>query len=955
MKTNPPRSENAVVVARVLTRRSGFAAEDRPPLHRSVLAKSYFVAAVSLSIFCTTNLAQNVDNVAQREIQRRQSAIPQGEAALAQGKAAMKAKNYSLAHEEFKTAVRYLPDAVVSGKAHDEAVEGFCKSGVILAEARIAQADYVGAEAILSEILSDRYDPNCRPARELMAHLHQPGYFNKTMGPKFIAKVEEVKQLLTDADGYYQSGRYDLAFKKYDQVLVRDPYNTAARKGQEKINNTKYQYGEEAYNETRSRQLWEVEKGWEEPVHQYGAAGEPVAISTQRDLSGTARIKNKLNTIIIPRIEFHNTSLREAVEVLRQQAVENDRTTEGQRGINIVLRLVPIGQVAPPLAPVEPAAPPASATSPAPGAAAPPTAPATTPVAARPVTAPAVVPTSAVPPASINLDVSQMPLSDALHYIADQAGLRVKIEPHAILLIPRSEQSGDLITRTYIVPPEFFGGPLDIGYILGTGAGSATASGGAQGGQAVTPPIVAKDEIEKNAASFQSSVGSGGAASTLAAQGTITTRQQLTSSRQLVGRADATTFLRSMGVDFSPPGSSATFLPQTSTLIVRNTQDNLDMVDALVDEANRSRPKQVEIESKFVEITQNNLKELGFDWLLGPFKVGSQGAFGSGGTSGNGTAVNAANYPFVDPVTGQPIGQNPVTAGNRSGNAAISANAIDALLFPSLGSTAVAPGIFSLAGVFTDPQFQVVIRALNQKKGVDLLSAPKVTTKSGQRAVIEIVREFRYPTTYTAPQVPSVASTVVGGSNPPVVVTPTTPQTFETRNTGVTLEVEPVVGADGQTIDLNLVPQDVEFEGFINYGSPINAVGINTVLGTGGTSLLTTSTPVLLTQNVINQPIFSTRKVTTSVSVYDGSTVILGGLMREDVQKTEDKVPIIGDIPLVGRLFRTNVDQHIKRNLVIFVTARLVTPGGEPIHSAEEEEEGLLQPPLLPEIPAYKK
>jgi general secretion pathway protein D len=265
-----------------------------------------------------------------------------------------------------------------------------------------------------------------------------------------------------------------------------------------------------------------------------------------------------------------------------------------------------------------------------------------------------------------------------------------------------------------------------------------------------------------------------------------------------------------------------------------------------------------------------------------------------------------------------------------------------------MGSSAVAPGIFGLAGVFTDPQFQVVIRALNQKKGVDLLSAPKVTTKSGQRAVIEIVREFRYPTTFTQPQVPSIGTTTTTGSQVvPVVVTPTTPQTFETRNTGVTLEVEPVVGPDGVTIDLNLVPQVVEFEGFINYGSPINAVGVNTV------GVISRSEPVLLTENVINQPVFSTRKVTTNVSVWDGQTVVIGGLMREDVQKTEDKTPIIGDIPLVGRLFRTNVDQHIKRNLIIFVTARLVTPGGLPLN-IEEEEEGL-QPPVLPEVPAYKK
>ena len=91
----------------------------------------------------------------------------------------------------------------------------------------------------------------------------------------------------------------------------------------------------------------------------------------------------------------------------------------------------------------------------------------------------------------------------------------------------------------------------------------------------------------------------------------------------------------------------------------------------------------------------------------------------------------------------------------------------------------------------------------------------------------------------------------------------------------------------------------VEFEGFINYGSPIFAPPVaNPLTGT----LLSSSS--VITPNVINQPIFNSRKVTTSVSVWDGQTVVLGGLMREDVQKTEDRTPIIGDIPLVGRLFR---------------------------------------------------
>jgi len=835
---------------------------------------------------------------------------------------------------------------------------------VKVAEQRIADGNFAEAESVLREVLQDRYDPNCRPALELLAHLQQPGYFNKTMGPTFIEKVEEVKKLLADADGYYDSARYDLAFKKYEQVLALDPYNTAARRGEEKIDNAKYHYGEDAYNETRGRQLSDVQKGWQQPLRQYGPTARETFNPVSKNLSDTARINNKLNTIIIPRVEFQDASIREAIDFLRQQAAANDTSPEGEKGVNIVVRSRRLGEISPSVAPVVPPPPPAAAGSPAAEA------PVSTPT--RPAAeAPPVV--AAPENARITISLNQIPLGEALRYIANQAALKVKVEPHAVLLIPLTEQSDELITKTYQVPPEFFGGPLDVGYYLGSAGGGQILgqTGGSTAAGAAGAPV-ASGVLEKNALRFESETRnrlppgtSGTTGQAQAIETTASTRQQLLNDRQLVGRADAKVYLESMGVIF-PPGSSATFFPHNGTLVVHNTADNLDMVDALVEQANASGPKQVEIEAKFIEITQTNLKELGFDWLLGPFNIGNHKLFGSGGTSGTGTAVNSANFPVLD-ASGNPVGNGgttftnsngtgigggPVTAGNRSGTFGISATALDALLAGGTGGMSVAPAIFGLAGVFTDPQFQVVIRALNQKKGVDLLSAPKVTTKSGQRAIIEIVREFRYPSDFTPPQVPSIGTTTTTGSQVvPVVVTPTTPKDWQTRNTGVTLEVEPVVGADGATIDLNLVPQVVEFEGFINYGSPINAIGVNTMGTVGSVSMLTTSTPVVLTENVINQPIFSTRKVTTSVQVADGQTVVIGGLMREDVQKVEDRTPLLGDLPLVGRLFRSNIDQHVKRNLIIFVTARKVTPLGQ----AAEEQEEELQPPVLPEIPAYKK
>ena len=131
----------------------------------------------------------------------------------------------------------YLPDAVVSGKAHDEAVAGFCESGVKIAERLVQEGKYAEAEAICREIASDLYDPHCRPAALLLAKLQEPGHINKTMGPKFIAEGGGSAQTLIDAEGYYNSGRYDLAFKKYEQMLNLDPYNVAARRGQEQIDN----------------------------------------------------------------------------------------------------------------------------------------------------------------------------------------------------------------------------------------------------------------------------------------------------------------------------------------------------------------------------------------------------------------------------------------------------------------------------------------------------------------------------------------------------------------------------------------------------------------------------------------------------------------------------------------------------------------------------------------------
>ncbi len=110
---------------------------------------------------------------------------------------------------------------------------------------------------------------------------------------------------------------------------------------------------------------------------------------------------------------------------------------------------------------------------------------------------------------------------------------------------------------------------------------------------------------------------------------------------------------------------------------------------------------------------------------------------------------------------------------------------------------------------------------------------------------------------------------------------------------------------------------------------------------------------VVITENRIEMPVFSTRRVTTALTIYDGYTVAVGGLMREDVQNVEDKVPILGDIPLIGRLFQSKAENRLKSNLMIFVSAQVIDATGKPVRggsvSGDNELDSILGDALLPE------
>src|SRR5262249_47981395 len=150
----------------------------------------------------------------------------------------------------------------------------------------------------------------------------------------------------------------------------------------------------------------------------YGQNVGPITDAFARDAGGTARITNKLNSIIIPRIEFRDASIREAIEFLRQQAAENDPSTEGKRGVDIVLRTTPLGRPEMP----------ALATTPEHESITPPPSASLSPSTIEPTPVPLPPPSPISPSeARITITLTEIPLGEALRYIASQAGLKVKV------------------------------------------------------------------------------------------------------------------------------------------------------------------------------------------------------------------------------------------------------------------------------------------------------------------------------------------------------------------------------------------------------------------------------------------------------------------------------------------------------------------------------------------------
>ncbi|MBN2703102.1 MAG: hypothetical protein JXR23_02730 [Pontiellaceae bacterium] len=374
------------------------------------------------------------------------------------------------------------------------------------------------------------------------------------------------------------------------------------------------------------------------------------------------------------------------------------------------------------------------------------------------------------------------------------------------------------------------------------------------------------------------------------------------------GPVDLTDYIKSLNIN-SPRHSVATYTPDSSEVTVRNTPANIKKIknrlNAIQQQLYFEAEQQVKIEAKFVEFSEGALKEVGLDWLVrgtgsvGGFELSDSANHVFGQTYVNKTTPGGKSY----------AGTNPYTEGVFTGGTRTSTDAMEAVtsgILSSMGNGGILPAM-----IFDRGDVAAKLSMLEQEGTADVLSCPSVTTVNGELATIRVVEIHRFPQDYDVE---------TGQRTAPIV----SPQDWEDFDLGVVLSVTPEIKENG-TITMELEPKIVKFKGFDQYAVAVNsyvAEGEGASSGTGET---------LYAQ----MPYFEIRSVSTKVTVADSHTVVMGGLIDERTETYRDQVPILGDIPYFGKLFRHEGARTEKKNLVIYIKPTQVDVRGLTLAESE--------------------
>ena len=368
---------------------------------------------------------------------------------------------------------------------------------------------------------------------------------------------------------------------------------------------------------------------------------------------------------------------------------------------------------------------------------------------------------------------------------------------------------------------------------------------------------------------------------------------------------------------------------RSNSLVITERPTRLGRIRPIIEQLDRATD-QVMIESKFVEVTNRNIKNIGIDWsTLNGYKIGiagdaqggpitstldrSRGQIASGGFNANngttntttngttGTGSTAANntqttgsnttssvtstngVPTATSTTGTngALTGSTTTSTTNGTNNAVTGTVADTLnLLGSLTNTDSTNRV--LSAVFSASQFQLVLNALQTQNDVKIVSNPTIVTLNNTPATINVGESDPIPK-YNYNQ--QTGSFEVSG--------------FDYKDIGIILKVTPQVNSRG-FIKLQLDPEVSQKNGTATFG------------------------PAQI-------PIIGTRKASTQVSLKDGFTMGIGGLLQTQTTKGNTRVPLLGSVPLLGRLFRSDTNEADTTNLIIFITAKTISAEGAPV------------------------
>ncbi|MBQ2379800.1 MAG: tetratricopeptide repeat protein, partial [Akkermansia sp.] len=257
-----------------------------------------------------------------RETARRQAMQQEAQQLLQEGRDAYKAGKYSIALEKFKAAWNRIPKAPATLVLQEHIVDVIGDASIAVANEYAKVGRYDDAEQLLLDVLSR--NPNNERARRDLSMLRDPVRNNPALTPQHVRDVEEVNRLLTLGYGYYDLGKYDDAYSTFAQVIKIDPYNKAARAGQEAVSKRRINYYEGARNAFRAKALAEVDALWEEhepqdlPDIEMGGGEVATAVSERQIANDQNLAKMQISSV-----NFEDTPIEDALDFLRGEARKN--------------------------------------------------------------------------------------------------------------------------------------------------------------------------------------------------------------------------------------------------------------------------------------------------------------------------------------------------------------------------------------------------------------------------------------------------------------------------------------------------------------------------------------------------------------------------------------------------------------------------------------------------------